>query len=156
MGPEIIGQRRKRILVIRHAHRDVPDDRSIDNGLNGRGLEEARRFKRFMVEGKHDGPWLVLSSPKKRCVQTILPFAKQAGFKVFVSFLLDEQASDESSLGFEKRVSRFAEWMTKRDDRQVILCSHGDWIPLFLQKTTGHWKELKKGEWIEISEQAKI
>src|SRR4051812_17636433 len=120
------------LIIVRHAHRDKAEGREQDNGLSAKGLKQAARvLERFQAELGAGAKPRLLSSPKKRCVETVQPIASATGVKLQLSPLLDEGAD------LETRARRFfAEW--KKDAPALtVICSHGDWIPYFLEFATG-------------------
>jgi broad specificity phosphatase PhoE len=91
-----------------------------------------------------------LSSPKRRCVETVEPLAKATRTAVEVSDLLDEQSENDKA--FLRRLEKFVVWWTQEPAPLIVACSHGDWIPLCLQRLTGVSTDLKKGGWAEIGD----
>jgi broad specificity phosphatase PhoE len=143
----------KTLVLIRHGHRDN-GRRELDNGLTDKGREQAKNIKRFFAErfSAEDitrGLWFV-SSPKLRCMETLLPTAKACDRPVDANPDLDEQGTKENSSGFEARVKRFlSEWSSSKAGI-TVLCSHGDWLPLATAQLLGFHHEFKKGSWLEI------
>ena len=143
----------KTLVMIRHAHRDN-SQRELDNGLDEKGLEQAkylRRFfqARFKPEDLKKGLWLV-SSPKLRCKETLIPLAKETDRPIDAHPGLDEQSGRESSAAFHERVKGFlAEWKQSKV-ATTILCSHGDWLPVAALLLLGLPLDMKKGAWLEI------
>jgi broad specificity phosphatase PhoE len=143
----------KTLVMIRHAHRDT-SRRELDNGLDDKGREQAKAVKRFFSDrfGDFDqakGLWLV-SSPKLRCQETLLPIAKEVGRPVDVHPGLDEQSAKESSNAFANRIAGFFKEWAQADRDLTILCSHGDWLPLAAFRLLSLNLDLKKGSWFEI------
>jgi broad specificity phosphatase PhoE len=144
----------KRLVLIRHAHRST-EDRTRDNGLSEKGHEQTKRlvkFARERLESDSDsfGKIEFLSSPKKRCRETLGPVADAIKSKVTIEPLLDEHHPGETASLFTSRVQEFLEkWKAQGSDLSV-LCSHGDWIPLAVQLLTGAKIGLKKAAWCEI------
>lgn len=139
----------KSILVVRHAHRDTSDGRSLDNGLSERGIEQAHELReRFGAPWKSKKGVVVLSSPKARCVETVGPLAEELGVTVKIDDRLDEQ--DESEGAFRKRIDKLAEWLINEGPDAVIACSHGDLIPPLLLRLIGEELDLRKGAWVVV------
>lgn len=143
----------KTLVLIRHAHRDT-STRELDNGLDDKGRDQARNIKRFFTDRFADydsakGIWFV-SSPKIRCIETLVPAAKSRNAEVDVHPGLDEKHFKESGSSFEERVNGFiAEW--ERSTATVTLaCSHGDWLPVAVHRLLGLNLEHKKGAWLEL------
>lgn len=143
---------KKTLILTRHAHRDT-SDRAADNGLSPKGRAQARALEeRFAEEypGRKGNAFLVLSSPKRRCVETVRGIARRAGRGVKISQLLTEQGEGESSRELEARVRKFVEWWKTQAPPRTLICSHGDWLPLALRSLTGAAADMKKGGWAEV------
>lgn len=141
----------KTLVLIRHAHRETSQGREQDNGLSPKGRRQVRKlfdfyFKRFPEE---ESP-LLWSSPKRRCLETLLPLARKLEKKLVTKDDLDEQASGESFKDFSNRVDSIFKEIRKSKKNLIILCSHGDWIPLFLKQRLGVKVLLRKGAWAEL------
>jgi 8-oxo-(d)GTP phosphatase len=134
----------KTLVIIRHAHRDLRD-RSADNGLSKKGRSQAREVKRFYRERFGSKPALLLSSPKRRCVETLEPLAKMLGGSIRIEDLLKE-----GEKGRRVKPGGFLFWWRDRAPCRVVACSHGDWIPAFLKRALGADISLKKGGWAEL------
>ncbi len=87
------------------------------------------------------------SSPKLRCIETLEPMA---GERLQISPLLDEQGPFESVKSLESRIESYIENFKASSERNIIACSHGDWIPQFVLKISGLATELGKSGWLEI------
>lgn len=143
----------KTLVLIRHGHRDN-SRREIDNGLDDKGRDQAKNIKRFFMErfsteDFKNGLWFV-SSPKLRCVETILPTAKGLERNVDSHPDLDEQSGREGSAGLEMRVQRFLQEWTNSKITFTVACSHGDWLPLATYHLLGVTHDFKKGGWLEV------
>jgi 8-oxo-(d)GTP phosphatase len=115
------------LLLVRHAaalprHEwDGPDE---ERPLTGRGEQQAKllvgQLERYAIER-------VLSSPSKRCVETVKPLADARGLAV--------ELVDEMAEGSTKEALALA-----RDhlSGSVVLCSHGDVIPYILEDLVVH------------------
>lgn len=138
------------LLLLRHGHRSLKDP-TADNGLSGRGKRQAKRFRKdFLREfGKDARPWL-LSSPKRRCRETLAPLARRLGCAVGERFDLREKEPGESPARFRARVAHGLRGTLRRPRRVVVLSTHGDWAPLALRLLTGARVHLRKGGWARI------
>lgn len=139
--------------MVRHAHRDT-SDRLQDNGLSAKGVDQARALRKFFAarfgqEELSEGLWLV-SSPKKRCLETLEPIAKLIGSSLDIHPDLVEQKSSETSQVLALRVQRFLDEWAKNKAKVCILCSHGDWLPIAISQILGFHHEMKKGSWFEL------
>ena len=132
------------LILVRHGHRDTDQGRGADHGLSKKGQAQAKRVAKHFhaVFGKRKA--LILSSPKRRCVETVFPVARMIRCQVRASSLLDEGGA------LEKKVRRFLKWWFKEAPELTVLCSHGDWIPECTKALLGTEIHLDKGGWIEI------
>ena len=143
----------KTLVIIRHAHRDTSFGRDRDNGLSEKGQLQTKRILKYF-ESRFEGEIpVVMSSPKNRCVETIALIAKSARVELEWSPLLLEHGEskvDNTPGGFQKRVREFVSWWKKEGPELLVVCSHGDWIPLVVQMLSGANLTLKKGGWVEF------
>lgn len=149
------------VVVLRHAHRDT-SDRDSDNGISDKGRKQVMEGRDLFKEKIADplgeaalGSAVFLTSPKKRCRETMKPYAELADFKGEVSELLDEQGPAEVSAKFQKRIVdtvSFVETAGKTASL-IVLCSHGDWIPEFIEKLSGQRVDLQKGGWVAFQDE---
>lgn len=134
----------KTLILIRHAHRDKSDGHERDNGLSEKGKVQALAIRDlFLKRYRGTTPHLV-SSPKERCVETLMPIGEALNLDIEVMQLLSEGDS------LKKRCQQFWEWWQEDAPTFVVACSHGDWIPEFVQMTTDARIECIKGSWCEI------
>jgi 8-oxo-dGTP diphosphatase len=109
------------LLLIRHGHagnrRDWPDDDRL-RPLSTKGRRQARAL---VAQLEPWAPSRVLSSPYRRCIETVKPLADELGLKVE---LVDELA--------EGAGSDAVELVRSLHDGHVALCTHGDVIPEIL------------------------
>ncbi len=144
----------KLLILIRHGHRDTTE-RELDNGLTDKGREQARLLKkffekRFAVAETSGGVWVV-SSPKRRCIETLTPLSKSLNRPLDVHPNLVEQSQKESATELAGRVQQFlSEWHEAKAPITVA-CSHGDWLPIATQMLLNVQLGFKKGAWIEIA-----
>ncbi len=140
----------KRLILVRHAHRDT-SDRALDNGLSPKGETQAAGLLKVFRKRFGKSRARVLSSPKRRCVETLRPTARHAGTFVRRDLRLDEQNPDESDLQFLRRVEAFCEWWKDEGPDLLVVCSHGDWLPLAVELLTGRVVDLKKSGFVELT-----
>ncbi|MGE0529372.1 MAG: histidine phosphatase family protein [Bdellovibrionales bacterium] len=143
----------KILILIRHGHRDT-SVRQMDNGLDKTGRAQAEAVGRFFRERFSsaqfaNGLWLV-ASPKRRCVETLLPLAQDLGSSVETRSDLDEQAARESTESLHSRVHVFLQDWIASSVPVTVLSSHGDWLPLAVYHLIGLRQEPQKGSWTEI------
>jgi broad specificity phosphatase PhoE len=144
----------KTLIIIRHGSRDN-SRRELDNGLDEKGKDQAKRIKRFFSsrfsqDDLKGGLWLV-SSPKIRCVETLQPIAKALDRPVDIHPGLDEQSPREAGSGMEVRIQNFLSEWKKSGVGITVLSSHGDWIPMAVSRLLGLTIDPKKGSWLEIA-----
>lgn len=144
----------KTLVLIRHAHRDTLD-RSKDNGLSERGREQLESLKAYFKRSSKSSrakefrvAWI--SSPKKRCLETLAPLAALDGSDPTPIELLLERGEDEMLQHFDFRVREFCDWWIKEAPELTFACSHGDWIPACVEALTGARVQISKGSWCEI------
>ncbi len=135
----------ERILVVtRHAHRDT-FDKSLDNGLSERGKIQAKGLADLYRKRFAEKPALLLSSPKKRCIETLGPISQMLGVEIEIDPLLDEEGGHIFE-EYRKRILSFYEnWLHRTDP-----LTHGDWIPDFFEIALRQRVSLEKGGWMEI------
>lgn len=137
------------LIIIRHAHRDTSSGSSRDNGLTEKGQEQAKKLKKYFKS--HFGQTLpvILSSPKVRCVETVEKISKQTGAAIEIEPLLDEGG------GLEQKAERLEFKLSEMGSEVVILCSHGDVIPVLTMHLVGTPILLDKGGWIHLEQVGK-
>jgi len=139
----------KTLILIRHAHRNA-DDPSRDNGLSDKGQEQVKKLVKFARNRLADAKPVFLCSPKKRCQETLGPVAKDLGFKFEIDERLTEHGVSENSALYQARIDEFLDFWKYECPEVTVICSHGDWIPVAIQKLTGAKVGIKKSGWCEI------
>lgn len=134
----------KTLILVRHAHRDTDAGKSRDNGLSPRGKKQAQKVADFFHGRFPEESPLLVSSPKRRCIETLAPIVDGREDKVHIDKLLDEEGELES------KAHKFIDWWVNIATDLVVACSHGDWLPVAIKQLTGAQVEMKKGAWIEI------
>lgn len=142
----------KQLILVRHAHRDKSRGRHLDNGLSPKGRKQRDLFQSYWKKRLSKKSPVFISSPKVRCTETIAPLADILGQSLRISLLLDEQneTKKESAAKFRGRVKRFLTWWKAKGPKVTVVCSHGDWIPEFLELSRGQAEELRKGDWVVV------
>lgn len=87
--------------------------------------------------------FLFLSSPKQRCIKTLEPIAALVNRSVQVEPLLNEHETGEDYGDFSKRAERVYKAFLASETSWVC-CSHGDWIPEFVETVLGLSVSIKK------------
>ena len=110
------------LYVVRHAHAGersawVDDDRL--RPLSARGELQSQGLTTALASCR---PEQVLSSPARRCVQTVAPLADELRVPVVEDDRLFEGAG----------VGEIRSLLDQVTDRDAVLCSHGDVIPVLL------------------------
>ena len=131
----------KRLVLIRHAHRDT-EIHTMDNGLSEKGKKQVKQVVNFAHARDLEGA-LFISSPKKRCVETIAPVAESYSAKVKIEAALGEGGSSAM-------LDSFISWWKNEAPELVVACSHGDVIPMLVEKLIGAHISIKKAGWCEL------
>jgi broad specificity phosphatase PhoE len=139
----------KRLVMIRHAHRNT-DEPSRDNGLSDKGHDQVKKLVKFARERLEGSKPQFYCSPKKRCQETLGPVAKELDAKMEIEERLTEHGPGESTPLYLARIEEFLDWWKYDGPETTVICSHGDWIPIAIQKLTGARVGLKKAGWCEI------
>jgi broad specificity phosphatase PhoE len=138
----------KTLLLIRHAHRNKLED---DNGLSQKGEKQAEQLRKYFKRNPLNTKKVrVFSSPKKRCRETLEPLADLLDCEIEIDLRLDEQGHQEPNGTFLKRIAHFIEDWRNSPSGAWIACSHGDWLPLALDRLLGASISLNKGAFAEI------
>ncbi len=141
------GSMSRTLIFIRHAHRDTSDP-SRDNGLSEKGREQVeelvRHFKSFCEREHPDAKIRFLCSPKKRCIQTLEPIAAALEMKWDIDPRLTEVSPMESEALVRERLDAFLQDWKEKSSEVTLVCSHGDVIPLCVQRLTGARIGIKK------------
>jgi broad specificity phosphatase PhoE len=90
------------------------------------------------------------SSPKKRCIETVAPVAREYLQTIEIEDLLTEHSSSENEALYLARIDEFLDTWKYEAGNVTVVCSHGDWIPLAIQKLTGVKLNLRKSGWVEV------
>ncbi len=139
----------RRLVLIRHAHRDT-EVHSLDNGLSEKGKVQAKRVAKYFEQFLKDEKVQLLTSPKKRCQETIAPLAKDLKATVTIDPRLVETAAFEADSDLRDRIQSFiSDWKTSKDETWII-CSHGDWIPKLIHEMFNVFVPLKKAGFVIV------
>lgn len=141
----------RRLFLVRHGHRDTTNYRD-DNGLSDKGISQLQGLASFFSEYLEDTKEIAFScSPKKRCIESLQIIATGFSKKIFVEEKLIEQQDDEDSKKFEGRIKDWLNDWKKEETPISIICSHGDWIPLFMKISMDLHIDVKKSGWLELN-----
>ncbi|MBS1836285.1 MAG: histidine phosphatase family protein [Actinobacteria bacterium] len=110
------------LYLVRHGSAGVRDDadpHDDDRPLDVTGHLQAERLSEWL---RIEAPRAVLSSPFRRCRQTVEPLAKSVGVEV----VIDERLAEGSAID---DVWTLVASLANDPQRNAVLCSHGDVIP---------------------------
>lgn len=85
-------------------------------------------------------------------METIEGISKRARQETIASEELVEKKAGETVQQFGKRVQKFLGKLEDSSTETVVVCGHGDWLPLAVQQLCGAQIDLKKGAWVEIQD----
>jgi phosphohistidine phosphatase SixA len=140
----------KTLIILRHAHRDKDAGSRSDNGLSAKGKKQAKAAAAFFKSRfglDPDSKPLLFSSPKKRCQETLEPLARKLETQAEILPCLNEA---RTATELEQNVADFRYFWDQHPAPLIVICSHGDWIPRFLEATTGSPISLAKGGWAQL------
>jgi broad specificity phosphatase PhoE len=139
----------KTLIILRHAHRDI-SNRNLDNGISDKGRHQAKRSSDFF-EKRYQEHWpLLLSSSRKRCLETLTPLAKRFDLRIQENARLLEQLPSEDHATFVSRIHQFFEWWLQEQEMLMVICTHGDWISVAMEYLFNMRGNFKKGCWVEL------
>lgn len=111
-----------KLILLRHGDRspgfsDVP--------LSEKGHQQARELaqKKELLSATK-----VISSPKRRALQTIEPLVKTLGTSAEITGDLDQMKPIESPTDFVRRIESFLSQLPRASKDSYLLCSHSDWL----------------------------
>ena len=112
------------IYLVRHASagsRDESDPADHDRGLDEAGVDQARRLTEWL---RHEPVSRIVSSPYRRCVETVEPLSEALSLPIETSDAFAETAAIEQS------------WqaLASLADATAVVCSHGDVIPDLIRR----------------------
>jgi broad specificity phosphatase PhoE len=140
----------KILILVRHAHRDTTD-READNGLSPKGRVQVEQLLSYWRKAFKGERAVFLSSPKRRCLETVAPLADASGSRIRVTRAMIERQEGESAAALRRRARAFIEeWRAQPGQGITVACSHGDWLPLAIEAASGARVRLSKGGWAQI------
>jgi broad specificity phosphatase PhoE len=137
----------KKLIIVRHAHRNKLKSGEADNGLSAKGKKQAKALQKLYSNVFGGKKAVILSSPKVRCMETVQPIAKKIKVSLETIDSLNEAQSDTE---LNEKIRSFHSYWQKLDAPLTLICSHGDWIPTYLKQVLGVDIDLDKGGWIEL------
>lgn len=136
----------RHLILIRHGHRDKLLDES-DNGLSEKGVRQAKRLAEFFGdEFKSEKSIVLMTSPRVRCRETLEPLSRKLDRPVATNPWLEEGGP----LG--AKVRGFLKEWSQRPERITFACSHGDWIPTFIEQECGTRIICRKSSFVDLVE----
>ena len=122
------------IFLVRHANagRRQPGTQDRERPLDESGLAQAARIRDHL---DHSGIKQILSSPARRCLETVAPLATELGLAVEVDPALWEGHGAAPALTLLARLADAG--------HSVALCSHGDVIPMILDTLAADGVDLR-------------
>jgi 8-oxo-(d)GTP phosphatase len=117
------------LILVRHAQagsRSGFDGDDTLRPLTGRGRHQAADIAGLLLDLVGDRPVILRSSPYRRCVETVAPYAAATGLGLQVESWLAEGPSDDAR-GFVRSLA------SAMGERVEVWCSHGDIIPAILE-----------------------
>lgn len=125
-------KRERYLILVRHAHRETSFIEP-DNGLSEKGKLQVESLKVYFEKEWAEGldGFQFLSSPKQRCIETLKPLAATFNNSLRIEPLLDEHEPQETYADFLQRTEAFLKAFLA-DSNSWVCCSHGDWIPGFI------------------------
>ncbi len=117
------------LFLVRHAQAGSRTGFAGDDTLRpltGRGRHQAADIAGLLLDLVGTGPVTLRSSPYRRCVETVAPYAAATGLHLHVDPWLAEGPTEEA----RHRVRTIAPTM---NDRAEVWCSHGDIIPAVIE-----------------------
>ena len=101
-------------------------------------------------EKRLEGDLRFLSSPKKRCRETLGPLAERYGGALEIEERLTETGPIERKEEVLARLGEFIDEWKYRGPDVLVACSHGDIIPILVERLTGARIGIKKCGVVEI------
>lgn len=140
-----------KLFLVRHAHRDTSDGRELDNGLSPKGHEQALLLASELAPKLRGKKVRLVTSPKERCRETLAPLAARLEVRMVVWASVDEQKEGERGSAFRERVVRAVRRAERVEVDALVLCSHGDFLPLAAHTLGEPPQEFRKGAWKELT-----
>jgi broad specificity phosphatase PhoE len=137
----------RKLIIVRHAHRNKLKGGEADNGLSAKGKKQAKALEKLYSRVFGRKKAILFSSPKVRCMETLQPITKKIKVSLETIDSLNEAPTDAE---LKEKIRSFHSLWQKSDAPLTVICSHGDWIPLYLKQMLGVEIDLDKGGWIEL------
>lgn len=140
------------LIVVRHAHRNKTLGGADDDGLSVKGKAQVKKLLEHFKKKFGKPSARFFSSPKKRCIQTIEPLARHCKSELEILPCLDESSTNA---GLQRKLDEFTQILASLylNEPLIVISSHGDWIPAFLEHVTDARIDLDKGGWVVLEKE---
>lgn len=119
----------KEFVIFRHAQKS---SWSNDPDLSQEGHRQALQITNHVSRRHLPTPQQLISSPKKRAQQTLIPLQEQLQIPLLIEPILDERSTNETGQEFENRVKSFLQdALPQKNHSCLYLCTHLDWLEVF-------------------------
>lgn len=112
-------------VLFRHAERQ--SNGLTNPPLSPRGEEQASKLAAMVGAHLLPQPTKLLSSPRIRARQTLLPLSLALNCEIQVASELDERQNYESAQQFSTRIEKFLQQLPNQQGI-IFFCTHLDWI----------------------------
>jgi broad specificity phosphatase PhoE len=136
----------KTLFLVRHAHREPESEKGIRPvSLSAKGIHQSELIAEYFESHIYQKKTALLSSPRKRCIETLSPLSKKSKIQIEILDELDEGGD------LDAKIKAFKKTIQSSPHEVIIACTHGDWIPYFISKTfEGKSLEPKKASITQI------
>jgi phosphohistidine phosphatase SixA len=115
------------VYLVRHAHAGSRASWAEDDDLRPLSPKGARQADALRERLDDAAVGCVVSSPSRRCVETVEPLARELGTKIDTRKEFLEGADPEGALDL----------LLELAPRDPVVCSHGDLIPKMIRRLVG-------------------
>lgn len=138
----------KTLILLRHAQalpRSQWDEADGQRPLTSLGISQSKQLAPILAAYS---PSRVVTSPWKRCLDTVKPYGKKRRLKIVESSVLSEAGNKFSPKQTARLIKEIVEW-----DRSVVICTHRPALPTVveaLSKFATRDQELKLAEGLRL------
>ncbi len=119
----------KEFVLFRHAQKSSWTN---DPDLSEEGHRQALLIVELVYQQLLPRPTQLLSSPKKRAQQTLIPTQEELQIPLIIEPTLDERSTLETGRDFETRIKTFVQHaLPKKPHSCLFMCTHLDWLEVF-------------------------
>lgn len=119
------------LFLLRHAKAGAREDNSAsdrERGLTEKGRAQAEAIAKYLSKIEIDK---ILSSPYRRCVETVEPLANLTGLEIVEDSILGEDATFE---GLQDIISHYFQAVDNpKTGSSVVICTHGNVVPAIIE-----------------------